>query len=67
MKVKRILLSLICMALLFTTPVLPVCAAESPKEEDKTYAPYFFVEVNCNSRFPICKRVSHFESVLHIL
>jgi len=46
MKVKRILLSLICMALLFTTPVLPVCAAESPKEEDKTYAPYFFVESN---------------------
>lgn len=46
MKVKQILLSLICMALLFTTPVLPVCAAESPKEEDKTYAPYFFVESN---------------------
>ena len=44
MKTKRILLSLICVALLFTTLTPVVHAAEPHKDEDKTYAPYFFVE-----------------------
>ena len=44
MKVKRILLSLICMSLLLTVPAPTVYAAEAKKEEDRTYAPYFFVE-----------------------
>ncbi len=44
MKVKHMLLSLLIMALVFTAMTPTVYAAESQKEEDKTYAPYFFVE-----------------------
>ena len=44
MKTKRLLLSLLCVVLLFTTLTPTVYAAEPQKDEDKTYAPYFFVE-----------------------
>ncbi|MBQ8878556.1 MAG: VWA domain-containing protein [Lachnospiraceae bacterium] len=44
MKAKRLLLSLLCVVLLFTTLAPTVYAAEPQKDEDKTYAPYFFVE-----------------------
>lgn len=57
MKTKRILLCLLCMALLLTTLTPTVYAAESEKEEDKTYAPYFFVESKNpeTERFPLKK------------
>ncbi len=57
MKTNRILLSIICMALLFTTLTPTVYAAESESEEDKTYAPYFFVESENpeTERFPLKK------------